>query len=128
MEHFFPKFRLRQKKKIFINNRTLFPQIQVKTKKKVFIKNRTLFFPQFMLRCTPHQTVGGCRCGPFPNYWGGYSQIIVGDISPSSPPPCFGTPDSDYTMLADASECRLRHISFKCNKIYLLFGRYFTEW
>ena len=58
---------------------------------------------------------------------GGYSQIIVGDISPPSPP-CFSAPDSDYTMLADALECRLRHISFKCNEIYILFGHYFTEW
>ena len=39
-------------------NGTLFPQIQVKTKKKVFIKNRTLF-PQFSLRCTPIQIIGG---------------------------------------------------------------------
>ena len=35
-----------------------FPQIQVKTKKKVFIKHKTLF-PQFSLRCTPIQIIGG---------------------------------------------------------------------
>ena len=52
--------------------------------------------------------------------FGGYSQITERDISPSSPS-CFGTPDSDYTMLADASEYRLRHISFKCDDIYIYF-------
>ena len=26
--------------------------------------------------------LGGCRCRPYSNYWGGYSQIIGRDISP----------------------------------------------
>ena len=80
------KFSEDQKKKVFINDTVehfpqiqvktekktssskiepFFPQIQVKTKKKVFIKNRALF-PQFSLRCTPIQIIGGIH----PNYWG----------------------------------------------------------
>ena len=34
--------------------------------------------------------MGGCRCGPFSNYCGEYSQIIGGIYPPS--PPGFGTP------------------------------------
>ena len=51
--------------------------------------------------------------------WGDKAKLLWGIYLPH-PPLCFGTPGSDSTMLADASECRLRHISFKCNEIYFL--------
>ena len=56
-------------------------------KKKVFTKKWALFSPNssWDLRSDAHQSQnigGGCRCRPYSNYWGGYSQIIVGDISP----------------------------------------------
>ena len=72
-----------------------FSQLQVKTKKKVFTTNRTLFFPNSSghLRSDVHQSklLRGCKCRPYSNYWGKYSQFIGGDISPYSPPG-FGTP------------------------------------
>ena len=101
----FPQIQVKTKKKVFIKNiylhQTLFPHIQVKTKQKKrssskiehFFpqtqvktkkrKKRSLtriehFFPIFTLRRTPIQIIGGCRCGPVSNYWGGYSQIIEG--------------------------------------------------
>ena len=40
----------------------------------------------------------GSRCKPYSNYWGGYSQIIGGDISPRSPPG-FGTPVHEQRIL-----------------------------
>ena len=57
--------------------------------KKVFSKNRTLFPPNLRSAVHPFKLLGGCRCGIFSNYWGGYTQIIGGDISP---PPVFRHP------------------------------------
>ena len=34
---------------------------------------------------TKVKLLGGCRCRPYSNYWGGYSQIIWEDISPHPP-------------------------------------------
>ena len=67
------------------------PRIQVKTKKKRKVSSQIEhFFPQiFALMQTHLKYWGGCRCGPFSKYWGGYSQIIWGNISS----PGFGTPD-----------------------------------
>ena len=81
-----------------------FPQIQVKTKKKkkVFIKNRTLFSPNLRLDIHPLKLLGGCRCEPFSNYWGGYSQIIGGDVSPH--PPLFRHPCKQW-FGGTAPEC-----------------------
>ena len=76
-------------KKISKRN-TFSPNSVEDQKKKVFIKNRTLFSPNLRSDVLPFKLLGGCRCGPFSNYWGGYSQII-GEIYSPSPPP-FGTP------------------------------------
>ena len=44
------------------------------------------FFPQIYSQLYTHSNYWGrCRCGPFSNYWGGYSQII-GGIYPTHPP------------------------------------------
>ena len=98
---FFPKFRQRTKKKIFTKNGVLFPQIQVKTKKtRSSPKLANFFSPNSSghLRSDAHQSriIGGrgCRCRPYLNYWGGYSQIVGGDMFPP-PPPGFGTPDRE---------------------------------
>ena len=66
-----------------------FSQIQVKTKKKVFTKMEHFFSPNSSghLRSDVHQSqiIGGeCRCRPYSNYRGGYSQIIGGYIHPIS--------------------------------------------
>ena len=93
MEHFFPQIQVKTRKKdLYKKWNSFLPQIQVKTKKKVFSKSGTLF-PEFhcsigQLRSDAHQSQiigGGCRCRPYSNYWGGFSQIIGGDISPNPP-------------------------------------------
>ena len=74
------KFSADQKKKQMEH---FFPQIQVKTKKKVFHKNRTLFSPNLHALMYTHSNYWReCRCGPFSNYRGGYSQIIGGYFPP----------------------------------------------
>ena len=84
MEHFFPHIQVKAKKKVFIKNRThFFPKFRWRPKKKVFHKNETLFSPNLHAQMYTHSNYWeGCRCGPFSNYWGGYSQIIGGNISP----------------------------------------------
>ena len=84
-------------------NGTLFSQIQVKTKKRVFIKNRT-FFPQFLLRCTPIQIIGGDT-----------AKLLGGYILPS---PLVSAP-----LLFDISKQILRNI---CSCIFQnkAFARY----
>ena len=67
MEHFFPEYRWRPKK-------------------KVFTRNGTLFFPEFnyrpALRCTSESNYWrGCKRRPYSNCWRVYSQII-GEIYP----------------------------------------------
>ena len=62
----------------------------MKTKKqKIIIKTRTLFSPNLRSDVHSFKLLGGCRCGPFSNYWGGYSQIIGGYIPP---PPLVSAP------------------------------------
>ena len=89
MEHFFPQIRVKTKKK------------KKKKNKKVFTEKGTLFSPEFewtpTLRCTPEQIIGRMQMYTiqYSNYWGGYSQIIGGDISS----PGFGTPVSSERLL-----------------------------
>ena len=97
------KFSEDQRKKCKWN--TFSPRIQVKTKQKKssWSKIQHFFFPNsgedqkqkrssskiehfFPSNFNTHlKYLGGCRCGPFSNYWGGYSQII-GGIYPPIPP------------------------------------------
>ena len=60
-------------------NGTLFSPNSGEDQKKKFSSKIEHFFPQFSLRCTPIQIIGG-----------GCSQIIGGMYPPI--PPCFGTP------------------------------------
>ena len=65
--------------------------------------NGTLFSPNSDgdLCSDAHQSqiIGeGCRCRPYSNYWGGYSQTIGGNIYPPSPLD-FGTPDRIHRTL-----------------------------
>ena len=41
---------------------------------------------------TQVKLLGGCRCRLFSNYWGDTVKLLGGYISPSPPPPGFGTP------------------------------------
>ena len=67
----------------------VFPEFKWRPKKKVFIKNGTLVFPEFKWR-------PALRCTPESNYWGNadvdHTQIIGGDtvkllrvVSPITP-------------------------------------------
>ena len=100
IEHFFFPNSGEDQKKVFIKNRTLFfpnsgedqkkkeglqtktehffSQIQVKTKKKrrSSNKNRTLFSQNFRSDVHPFKLLGGCRCGPFSNYWGDTAKYL----------------------------------------------------
>ena len=65
-----------------------FLQIQVKTTKKKGSPKMKHFFPQIQVdpyaqMYTRVKLLGGCRYRPYSNYWGGYSQVIGGDIPPS---------------------------------------------
>ena len=96
---FLPEFRWRPKKKVFINNRTLFSLILGEDqKKRVFSKNRTLFSPNLRSAVHPFKLLGGCRCGPFSNYWGDTAKLL-GNIFP----PGFGTPA--YYDILTSSAC-----------------------
>ena len=83
------------KEKVLTKNETLFPQIQVKTKKEKKGRHQewNTFFSRIQVdtyaqMLTRVKLLGECRCRPFSNYWGGYSQIIAGGYIP----PAFGTP------------------------------------
>ena len=58
MEHFFPKFRWRPKKRSLSKIEHFFPQIQVMNKKKRSSSKIEHIFPQFSLRSTPIQIIG----------------------------------------------------------------------
>ena len=67
-----------------------FPQIQVKTKKKSSSPKLEHFFPRILVETCAQmhsrvKILGECRCRPYSNYWGEYSQII-GEIYPLHPP------------------------------------------
>ena len=86
-----------QKKDLHQKWNTFFAEIQLKTKKKSS-PNLEHFFPRIQVDTYAHmytrvKLLGGCRCRPYLNYWGGYSQII-GEIYPLHPPQGFGTPAS----------------------------------
>ena len=58
-------------------NRTLFlPEFRGRPKKKRSSARIEHFFPNLRSDVHTFKLLGGCRCGPFSNYWGGYSQII----------------------------------------------------
>ena len=94
MEHFFPQIQVKTKKifpQIQVKTKKIFPQIQVKTKKKGLQTRIEHFFPKIFAQMYTYSNYwGGCRYGPFSNYWGEYCQIIGGDIS--SIPPLFRLP------------------------------------
>ena len=84
-----------QKKKFFTKKGTLFSSNSGEDQKKGLHQKWNTFFPEFKWTSyaqvhTRVKLLGGCRCRSYSNYWGGYSQIIGGDISP----PGFGTPAS----------------------------------
>ena len=55
----------------------------MKIKKKRFSARIEHFFPQIYAQLYTHSNYWGrCRCGPFSNYWGKYSQIIGGIYLP----------------------------------------------
>ena len=92
------KFREDQRKKCKWN--IFSPRIQVKTKKKKRSSSQIEhFFPEiFALMQTHLKYWGGCRCGPFSNYWGDTAKLL-GDIS--SPFPLgFGTPATMQIKIA----------------------------
>ena len=65
------------------------------------------FFPRiqvdtYALMHTRVKLLGGCRCRPYSNYWGGYSQIIGGIYSPV--PPGVGTPNSIDQLFSNAAK------------------------
>ena len=73
------------------NGTLFFPSSGEDQKKRCSSKIEHFFPPNLRSDVHLFKLLEGCRCGPFSNYWGGYSQIIGEDISPH-PPPCFGTP------------------------------------
>ena len=103
-----------------------FPQIQVNTKKKVFNKTETFFFYRIQVDtyAQMHTRVellrgggggGGCRCRPYSSYWGRYSQIVGGYISP----PGFGTPVHSFPAW---------HSEIKSDSAYPVCGRHKDRW
>ena len=64
--------------------------------------------------------LGGCRCRPYSNYWGGYSQIIGGDISS----PGFGTPASKTQNGAVELIAKQKFIAMV---VFLCFGSYMSQ-
>ena len=85
---FSPRIQVKTKKKRSSSKieHFFFPNSGEDQKKKVFIKNRALFSPNFRSDINPFKILGGCRCGPFSNYWG-EAKLLGGYI-----PPGFGTP------------------------------------
>ena len=100
-------------------------RIQVKTpKKKVFITNRALFPPNFRPDVNPFKTLGGCRCGPFSNYWGDTAKLLGGIYPPRVSAPLLGSPLKTKTVTINFGILELICCSYSKSHCSTKYGFY----